>query len=601
MNIPQSKSSKTLKKEAQIIVAGGGMAGICASLAAARQGFSVILIQDRPVLGGNASSEMRMHIVGANVSGKRTDTDSRESGIIEEIKLTESATNPQRSASKFDLILFDKIKEESNIDLLLNTSLYSAELEDDKILRVFASRHNTEDYFEINGDIFIDCTGDGRLGVEAGAEYMVGREPEGKFGEGLAPKTGDKKVLGSSILFATREYDREIPFEPPQWAKVYKHCSDLPFRDHDRYEYGFWWVEWGGELDTVKDNEQIRDELLSIALGVWDHIKNQVDHGADNWGLDWIGFLPCKRESRRFIGDYILKQQDLERSKIFEDQVAYGGWYIDLHPPQGIEADRPLIEQRYLDEFYSIPLRSLYSKNIRNMMIAGRDISVSHVAFGSTRVMGTCSIIGQAVGTAAGKCLEEGLTPRDLARDESKMTELQQTLLKHDCYLLGIRNEDPQDMALSSMVSASSEINGGEAENVLDGITRSEYSQSHSWVSDPQQELPQWIELNLDQKEEISEIHLTWDSGLNRPLSLSHSDRFTEKMVRGPQPETVKDYKVEIIQSDDGEVKSSFSITGNYLRKTIHQTNPIRADKIRIIAEETNGDPSARLFEIRVY
>lgn len=600
-NFPNSNLTELHELVAQVIVVGGGLAGICAAIAAAREGATVILVHDRPVLGGNASSEVRMHISGANVAGRRTETDSRETGIIEEVKLDEAVVNPQRSASIFDLLLYEKVRGEPNIKLLLNTYFYSVKLRGDKIEQAFAYRPNTEDVFCLKGDIVVDCTGDGRLGAEAGAEFMVGREGKCEYGEDLAPKTRDQSTMGSTILFITKEYNRPIAFDPPDWARIYHKCDDLPFRDHKRYEYGFWWVEWGGTLDTIKDTEKIRDELLAIALGVWDHIKNQADHGAENWGLEWIGFLPGKRESRRFKGDYVLNQNDLEEGRICDDQVAYGGWPIDLHPPSGIEAEKPLEIQRYLKKCYSIPLRSLYSKNVPNLMMAGRNISVSHVALGSTRVMGTCSVIGQAVGTAAAQCVKEGVLPKEIVERGDQIKKLQQTLLKNDCYLLGIKNDDPEDLARSANIYASSETDKGPASHIIDGINRGVYGNSHRWISDPNKPLPQWIELIFKDPNVIDEIHLTWNTGLHRPLSLSHSDVFTEKMIRGPQPETAKDYKIILGPSAGEKNKVILSVKNNHQRKRIHTFQPTLVSKVRIIVQSTNGSPSAQLFEVRLY
>ena len=293
-----------------ILVAGGGPAGVPCALAAARGGAQVILCQDRPVLGGNASSEVRMHIVGADASGNRgrdnaLQTETREGGIIEEVRLETAVHNIQRSSSMLDLILYDLCRAEPNLTLMLNTRVTAAEKQGERITHAVAERQSTEDRFRIAAEVFVDCTGDGQLGLSAGAPFCHGRESRDEFGETLAADEADGKTLGSTLLFQARRFEHPVSFTAPTWARTFTE-DDLKLRPHgtagiDRgLEYGYWWVEWGGTLDTIKDNESIRDELLAIMLGIWDHIKNGGDHGADNWVLDWFGFLPGKRESRRF-------------------------------------------------------------------------------------------------------------------------------------------------------------------------------------------------------------------------------------------------------------------------------------------------------------
>jgi hypothetical protein len=215
----------------------------------------------------------------------------------------------------------------------------------------------------------------------------------------------------------------------------------MHFKPHECLEKintNFYWIELGGMGDTIRDTENVRDELLKIAFGVWDHMKNHGEHGADNWELDWIGFLPGKRESRRYIGDYILTQNDVENGRVFPDTVAYGGWQIDNHLPGGFNMsgqDGAHLQKRRLTEPYGIPLRSLYSKNISNLMFAGRNISASHVAFSTVRVMATCGVMGQAAGTAATIAVRYELTPREACAE--KISEIQNQLMEDDCFLPG--------------------------------------------------------------------------------------------------------------------------------------------------------------------
>ena len=447
---------ETHEMDCDILVAGGGAAGVPCALAAARSGAKVVLCQDRPVLGGNASSEVRMHIVGANGTGsfdrgEELQTEAREGGIIEEIRLENCVRNPQRSASMFDLILYEKCRAEPNLTLLLNTAVTGVEKEGDQISHAIAERQSTEDRFRIDAKIFIDCTGDGRLGFEAGAPFMEGRESREQFGETLAQPESDNQRLGSTILLQARKHDRTMPFTAPTWAREFSK-NDLKLRlyatpgeEEPTHEYGYWWAEWGGTLDTIKDNERIRDELLAIALGIWDHVKNSGnDSSADNWALDWIGFLPGKRESRRFIGQHVLTESDIMNSRPFPDAIAYGGWSIDLHPPEGVDAtDQEPCEQHPVSYLYDIPLRCCISRDVPNLMFAGRNLSATHVAFASTRVMATCAVVGQGVGTAAAISIREKISPSELANDPAG---IQQQLLRDDCYLIGVSNDAPADL-----------------------------------------------------------------------------------------------------------------------------------------------------------
>ncbi|MCF6287445.1 MAG: FAD-dependent oxidoreductase, partial [Candidatus Hydrogenedentes bacterium] len=561
-----------------ILVAGGGVAGVSCALAAARNGTRVILVHDRPVLGGNASSEVRMHIVGANGTGhfdrgEELKTEAREGGIIEEIRLENCVRNPQRSPSMFDLILYEKCRTEANLTLLLNTTVTGVVMQDDTIMSAIAERQSTEDRFTIDARYFVDCTGDGRLGVEAGALFMEGREDREQHGESLAQDRADKKRLGSTILIQARRHDRPMPFVAPDWARRFSK-EDLALRlyatpgeEEPTHEYGYWWAEYGGSLDTIKDNEEIRDELLAIVLGIWDHVKNGPEGtapGADpfeasHWALDWFGFLPGKRESRRFVGHHVLTQDDLMNSREFGDAIAYGGWSIDLHPPEGIDA--PELEpcvQHPVPWLYDIPLSACVSKNISNLCFSGRNISATHVAFASTRVMGTCAVMGQGVGTALAFASAEGLPLATLLKSIPAQARIQQQLMRDDCFLIGQVNADGHDLAIDATATASSELKNGLASWVNLGQTRAVHGErgveakrrpadSERWISDPAAGFPAWIELAWKKPIVPTEIQLIFDTGMHRHLTLSHPDGYTETKMKwgAAQPETVRDYVIE--------------------------------------------------------
>lgn len=456
-----------------VVVCGGGLAGLCTAISAARLGCKAVLVQDRPVLGGNSSSEIRVPVGGASDSNPW----ARETGIIEELILENRVSNHTSCGfpggltnSLWDLTLYDKVIQETNLKLFLNTSARKAVVEKKRIRGILCYQLGSEKEFVIEGDIFIDATGDGLVAASAGAEFRIGREGKDEFGESLAPEKGNNGVMGNTLMFQAKDLGHPVSFIPPAWAIKYPKCEDLGLGDKNlkgKVESGYCWIEIGTPFDTISENEKIRDELLKHLLGVWEHIKNHPRHREENknLALDWIGAVPGKRESRRFIGDYILSEKDVRNDTFFPDRVAYGGWFIDLHTIGGILArDKPPEPASYrgdpkyiaktLVTPYSIPFRCLYSKNIENLMLAGRDISVSHVALGTTRLMATCAVIGQAVGTASYLCRKHKVLPSHI--HPKHIGELQQQLLKSDCFIPDIKNEDKKDLAKGARVTASS-------------------------------------------------------------------------------------------------------------------------------------------------
>ncbi len=589
---------KDSQLETDVLVAGGGMAGVCAAIAAARNGAKVILIQNRSRLGGNGSSEIRMHILGAN---NHTMTQNwRETGIIEELKLTEAATNPQRSFEMWDLVMYDKVISEPNITLLLDTAVIGTTVSFDKIVKVDAISPLLEETYTIKAKHVIDCTGDASLAAAAGAKYMRGREGKQVFGESLAPDQTDNKTMGNSIMFFAKQHDGPMSFEKPAWAKTYTQ-KDFKHRRIGSYEYGYWWIEWGGELDTIHDNRQIRQELLSIVMGVWDYIKNSGEHpDSTNWALDWVGMIPGKRESRRVTGDHIMIQQEMEAQEMYHDRVSYGGWPMDDHPPEGMDrTDQSPYRSIKFEKPYNIPLKSLYSTNIKNLWMAGRNISASHVAFSSTRVMATCAAIGQAAGTAAAFSVKYNLSNNGIVKDVDLLQKFQQKLLFDDQSLLNIQNTDPLDLAKNATISASAETSTGRAVSIIDGWNRDVLDgQTHQWQA-PIEGKPQWIELDWKDKVEISFIQITFDSGLNRLLYLTGQDNQYKKQIRGPQPETVKDFDIQYYANN--QWYDLEQVRNNYLRLRRFTFKPIKLEKIKIQVHNTQGDNLARIFEVRCY
>lgn len=586
--------------DCDLLVAGGGLAGVCAALAAARHGARVILCQDRSRLGGNSSSEVKMHVVGANMHGGRPGW--REGGLIEELRLEDAVRNPQRCWELWDLLLYEKLMAEPQVTLLLDTTVYAADVQAGRIARVMARCDKSEHLYRIQSQFFADCTGDSRLALEAGATIRWGHEGRDEFQESLAWPQPSRETLGSSLLFTARRHDRPMPYTPPAWARPVD-AARLRFRPVSSWEYGYWWIEWGGQMDTIRDHERIRFELLSIVTGVWNYIKNSGQFpDAAHWAMDWIGMVPGKRESRRVEGDVILTQQDLQGERPdWHDAVCIGGWGLDEHPPGGFDdvEREPFVSTR-LPEVCNIPLRALYSRDLQNLFMAGRNASCSHVAFTSTRVMATCAVMGQAVGTAAALCARHRLTPRQLVQDPPRLVELQQALLRDDQTIKGRRNEDPLDLARTAHVTASGSTSDSRPENVLDGWVRALPGESdHCWVG-PLAADGAWLELTWDQPQSIGEVRLTFDTGFQRELTLTSSDAHNGKMIRAPQPETVSDYSLRVRGADGAECELA-RVEGNYQRLRRHAFAPRSISAVRLTVTRTHGAPAARLYEIRCY
>lgn len=426
----KEKRNMTLKElDADFLVAGGGLAGVCAAVTAAREGLSVVLVQDRPVLGGNASSEVRLWALGATSHMGNNNRWSREGGVINEILVENTFRNKEGNPVIFDTVVLDIVLAEPNITLLLNTSVYDIEKSDNMIMAVLAFNPQNGTRYRITAGQYCDATGDGTLAYMAGAAYRFGAEDRSEFNECFSPSQDYGRLLGHTISLYTKKTDRPVKFYPPEYAL--KDISVIPKYEQitsDRYGCNYWWFEYGGELDTVHNTEKIKFELWKVVYGAWNYIKNSGRFPeAENQTLEWVGTIPGKRESRRFVGHYMLTQKDIVEQTDFWDAVAFGGWAIDLHPAAGVYSDRPSCNQYHSMGTYSIPYRCYVSRDIDNLFYAGRIISVSHVAFGSTRVMTTCGHGAQAVGMAAAMCIQKHLSPADIISPEN-IRELQQRL-----------------------------------------------------------------------------------------------------------------------------------------------------------------------------
>ena len=603
-----NEALKVKHHKADICVIGGGIGGMFTAISAARQGAKVVLMHDRPVLGGNASSEIRMWISGAGTRVR----DLQETGIMEELQLENMYRNPKRNWSLWDALLYEKIKFEPNIELLLNCTCNDAKTENGVIKSVKGFQLTTYLYHEVEAKIFVDSSGDSILAPLTGAEYKVGREARSEYNEEFGLAVADNHTMGMSILLQCRETDHPVEYTPPAWAYDFPDDESMNNKPHNIYAINtnFYWIELGGMQNSIDDTEEIRDELLKIAFGVWDHMKNHGDHGAENWELEWVGFLPGKRESRRYVGDYVLTQHDVENCPRFEDTVAYGGWQIDNHLPGGFRMDAKgegHLQKRRLSEPYGIPLRSLYSKNIENLMFAGRNISASHVAFSSTRVMGTIGVIGQAVGTAASVAVKYGLSPRDAAKE--KIKEIQKILMDDDCFLPGFKRE-PSKLTKKAVLTADY----GDASALLNGTDRRIWGNDNGYFG----KTGKAITYTFEEPTLINGVRLVFDSDLDREYTDGNPDALhTSSTLFFPKTYNnttfgfpkclIKHYKIEVMD-EKGEWTLAVEIFDNHQRFVKHCLhNIVKAVRLIPIStyhseRKTNdyGSSTAHIFNFEI-
>lgn len=625
---PAPSQNPAQEKHFNVVVVGGGMSGLCAAIASARQGASTALIQDRSVYGGNASSENRMHISGASCHwGKKN---AAETGILMELQLENKYLNDSYNYSIWDAVMWSTVKKTENLESFMNTTMDRVFSDGKEIKAIECYQMTTETRIRFTADVFIDATGNGSLAYFAGNEYKEGREASSEYNEKDAPEKADGETMGNTIYFVAHDTGHPVKFIKPEWANTYpdemyfkhRYHGDITvyhdaddvvilkpgedYEDHgdqlvEKYDVksGYWWIELGGDWDDIiKQAEDIRWELYKIIYGVWDHIKNQGDHGAENYELDWVGNLSGWRESRRIMGDYVLTENDILANRVFEDGVAYGGWPMDEHVAGGFHAVGQIPSRvRSFPGFYSIPYGCYCAKDITNLMLAGRDISCSKLAMGSTRVMATCAIGGQAAGTAAAMASLRNLSPREFGKKH--IQELRQQLLKDDCYIMGLKNNDPSDLALKATVSASSQKPGCPASNVINGYSRNIDDDINEWISDGISGEGEILTLKLDKAGMVSQVRITFDPDLSEERCISVSKAFLEKEPLGPARDLVKDYSITLLNK--GKIVGNADIKGNYQRLCVTDFKPVEADEIRITVFSTNGSPDAKIFEVRIY
>lgn len=731
----------------EVIVAGGGPGGMPAAVACARMGIKTLLLQNRPMLGGNSSCEVGITFDGAEVAHPR----AREGGIAEEIRRYRDRES--ESYGEWTRAMEQIVAKEKNLTIICNSHVYDVEMENETTIQGVISidtRRLTKTRY--GGKIFIDCTGDAWVGYYAGAKYRFGRESATQHGEDMAPQIADTQTMSGCIrggcepFFFTCEEDCE--FHAPEWVPKLPETDEEFGRVISRPDWMYWWLEAPNTYDDMWDGEQARDALFLVILGYVDHLKN---HWSGKETVRKLAFrmanvINGRRESRRLIGDYILTQDDCVNGRTFDDAISYSGWALDIHHPKGIYSGKegPLYCAKGV-RLPKIPYRCLYSKNIDNLLFAGRNVSVTHIALGTVRVQNTIATLGQAAGTAAAMCVKLNETPRGIYLRHIR--DLQQLLIKNDQYIPGFKNEDPGDYCLTATATASSvstteifypkhgspgplvpldqarvaiagfnassgnirklylklhssnatntevtvyarpigdldtlagqdylfgtgtgivppgeswvefpmdlkfdpalfrdgsylmvwlEASEGiswrslenlsnyrkqgirnadgdwvytngkcfsfslrepidilancSAENVINGHSRILSEKEYEWVSNPNESLPQWLELSFKAQTEINSVSLVFDTDMTNPGTC-----FGFKFYGVPT--CVKAYDIEVF---DGKVwRTVAQEEENFMRKRTHTFPAINAEKIRINVQKTWGDPSARITEVR--
>ena len=479
--------------EYDIVVAGAGPGGIPAAIAAARKGKKTLLISNRPVIGGNSSREAGVGFNGASAR----QPNAREGGIGEEIirtfallrknwqievqkelealgidyqpgpKFLQQLQQDGKLTEKIELLLkrspswTDALEmlcqAEPNLRVILNYHVCGADTENNRITGCTALNINDGTKIHIRGKMFIDCSGDGWLGYYAGAKYRLGREPKWMYNEDFAFQNPDNCTMSGCLFGNTKFTDtgKPVDFTAPDWVPVFAKGRDFG-RNIERIGT-VWWLEAPNVYDDIYDAEMARDELFRIILGYFNYLKNLWDkkERAANYVIESMPFYDAKRESRRFVGDYVLTQNDCVEGRDFDDKISHTGWPIDLHNPKGIYSGKegPFFSNAHVP-LVKVPYRCLYSKNIENLYFAGRCASVTHIALGTARIQNTIACMAQAAATAACMCIDKRETPRGIY--ERHIRELQQILLRDDQFIPGLKNEDPDDIARRASVTESS-------------------------------------------------------------------------------------------------------------------------------------------------
>jgi len=392
-----------------LVVAGAGIAGISAAVAAARLGCKVALINDRPVIGGNNSSEIRVHLGGRIEAGEYKEL----GGLQKEFGPTKGG-NAQPAENYEDQKKMDWLTKEKNVTLFLNYHVSAVNKDGNRITSIVAKQIENGQELRFEAPLFSDCTGDGTVGFLAGADYRMGREGRDEFGESIAPEKADKMTLGSSVQWYSVDNKKPVGFP------IFNYGVNFNESNCEKVMMGEWTWETGMNLNQISDFERIRDYGMLVVYSNWSYLKNGMKENGQykNRKLGWVAYIAGKRESRRLMGDYILKEDDITKNVTHEDASFTTTWSIDLHRPDPNNTAKfpgnefKAVTKHILIYPYSVPYRCLYSRNIENLFMAGRDISVTHVALGTVRVMRTTGMMGEVVGMAAYVCKKYNVNPR---------------------------------------------------------------------------------------------------------------------------------------------------------------------------------------------
>ena len=422
----------------------------------------------------------------------------------------------------------------------------------------------TQRFYEVEAKFFSDCSGDSILAPLTGAQFRQGREAASEFDEISSAEVADKKTMGMSCLIQGRETTQNVTYTPPEWAaKLNDKLFEHRMPNMNSASENFWYLELGGNRDSIGDTEQLRDELVALAAGTWDYVKNSGHFDTQNWDLDFLGFLPGKRESRRMVGEHILTQPEISAGTVFEDEVAFGGWPLDDHFPDGFYHRGHPNTYYTTPAPYSIPYRSLYSKNVDNLFFAGRNISTTHMAMSSTRVMATCGLVGEAVGKAASLAVQNGITPQDVYLD--KCSELQEKLMNADCFLPSKIRSVSETCRNASLTGAADTIRNGQ--DRAHAIYGTEAATAYVHLAPGSQVTYSFAPT------EVTSVHLVFSSDLNRETlngdntERTHTTRANTKLD-SPQlkmPDALcKEFKV--LGEHNGKTVELLHVTNNRKR-----------------------------------
>ena len=570
-----------------LVVVGGGIAGTCTAISAARLGLDVALIQNRPLLGGNNSSEVRVHL-----NGKINQTPYQALGNL----VREIGPRRQGNARPAEYYEDDKkltvARAEEKLTLFLNMHAFDAEVADGHIEAVIAKHIRNNREYRFTAKLFADCTGDGNLGHLAGADYRMGRESRQETGEELAPEKADKMTMGSSVQWYSLESESASPFPECPWA--------LQFDDqtYQRATMGDWNWETGMNRDQVTEFEFVRDHALRAVYGNWAYLKNHSPEREQlaNRKLSWVAYVAGKRESRRLLGDVILKQQDCVQGTPFPDACVTTTWSIDLHYPDPKNSQQfPGEEFRSFAEFlhikpYAIPYRCLYSRNVPNLMMAGRNISVTHVALGTVRVMRTGGMMGEVLGMAASICKKYETEPRGVY--ENYLPELKKLMEEG----VGVPPPPPVEsmppawidsagtnLARAAEVSVSGHLD--EKQYPLGNINDGRFDVRNNglrWVSDKNR-AGSWVELAWDQPQTINAARIVTGQAGNGEPTTPIAD-FVLQYRNGADWRDIPGSKSELNERFDWNARFP----------------AVTSSRIRLSVTSTPGD-IARIWELELY